>query len=86
MSLEVISWRLAEIMARYQITGISLATELDMTPKAVSHLRRCRTMPRLDGDALYKLCSALSKLAGKQIKPSDLIELEVGVGDFVRTA
>lgn len=80
----MINWRLGEIMARHDITGLDLAKHLEMTPKAVSHLRRSKTMPRINGEALDKLCKALSELAGKRITPTNLIEYEVE--DVVRSA
>ena len=73
----MINWRLAEIMARHDIKGVDLAERLGVTPKAVSNIRRAKTMPRLDGQALNRLCIALSDLAGKQITPVNLIDYEV---------
>lgn len=77
MTQAMIIWRLGEIMARYDIKGLDLAEKLDMTPKAVSHLRRSKTMPRINGEALEKLCVALSDLAEKRITPNNLIEYEI---------
>lgn len=73
----MINWRLAEIMARHDIKGTDLAERLGVTPKAVSNIRRAKTMPRLDGEALDRLCIALSELAGKRITPANLIDYEV---------
>ncbi|BDA74074.1 hypothetical protein CAL7716_082400 [Calothrix sp. PCC 7716] len=73
----LIKWRLKEIMARYNIKGVSLASRLDVGPNAISALRNAKTMPRLDGVALNSLCNALNELAqdlDKPITPTDLLD------------
>lgn len=85
MTQVMINWRLGEIMARHDIKGLDLAEKLDISPKAVSHLRRSKTMPRINGEALERLCVALSDLSGKRITPSNLIEYEIAE-DVVRSA
>ncbi|BAZ08968.1 hypothetical protein NIES4071_07740 [Calothrix sp. NIES-4071] len=73
----LIKWRLKEIMARYNIKGVSLASRLDVGPNAISALRNAKTMPRLDGVALNSLCNALNELAqdlDKTITPTDLLD------------
>jgi DNA-binding Xre family transcriptional regulator len=73
----LIKWRLKEIMARYNIKGVTLASRLDIGPNAISALRNAKTMPRLDGVALNSLCNALNELAqdlDKQITPADLLD------------
>lgn len=77
MSETVIHWRLGEIMVRHDVTGIVLAEKLGITPKAISNLKRSKTMPRLDGKALERICIALSEIIGKTITPTDLIDYEV---------
>ena len=75
--LTLIRWRLKEIMARYNIKGVSLASRLDVGPNAISALRNAKTMPRLDGVALNSLCNALNELAqdlDKPITPTDLLD------------
>ncbi|MEM9273805.1 MAG: helix-turn-helix transcriptional regulator [Cyanobacteria bacterium P01_F01_bin.143] len=72
----MLRWRLKEIMARYDISNIDLAKELDMRPASISHLRNSKTIPSIGGDRLTKLCSALSKLAGKKIHFAELYEEE----------
>lgn len=66
---KLIKWKLKEVMARYDIKGIDLAEELEVSTNAVSGLRRAKTMPRLDGMQLDLLLNALNKLA--KDKPID---------------
>ncbi len=76
MPQTLIRWRLREVMARYNIKSVNLAKELDISPNAVSSLRKAKTMPRLDGNALNNLCNALNKLAedlDEEISPITLI-------------
>ena len=63
MSKVLIRWKLKEVMARYDIKGMDLAKELDVSTNTVSNLRKAKTMPRLDGDQLNLLLDALNKLA-----------------------
>lgn len=72
----MIRWRLAELMARYDIPGTALAETLGVTPKAVSHIKRSKSMPKINGETLCKLCGALSELSKREITPYDLIEFE----------
>ena len=74
VSAPMIRWRLKEVMARYDITGVDLAQELGVRDATVSHLRKAKTMPRLDGKKIEELCRALSKLAKTKIRFSDLYE------------
>ena len=77
MSQTLIRWRLREVMARYSIKAVDLAKEMRVSPNSVSNLRKGNTMPRLDGDALNKLCNALNKLAlnlDAEITPVTLID------------
>jgi len=76
MPQALIKWRLREIMARYNIKSVDLAKELNISPNAVSSLRKAKTMPRLDGNALNNLCNALNKLAedlDEEVSPMTLI-------------
>lgn len=72
----MIRWKLKEIMARYDISNIDLAKELDMRPASISYLRNSKTIPSIGGDRLLKLCCALSRLAGTTIQFSELYEEE----------
>lgn len=73
-TLQVIRWRLKEVMARYDVTGVALAEELGVRTASISNLRRSSTMPRIDGKRVNDLCKALSKLAGTKISFADLYE------------
>lgn len=77
MMQTLIRWRLKEIMARYNIKGKDLAQKLDISPNALSALRKAKTMPRLDGMALNLMCNALNELAedlDRYITPGDLLD------------
>ncbi len=77
MMQTLIRWRLKEIMARYNIKGKDLAHKLDISPNAMSALRKAKTMPRLDGMALNLMCNALNELAedlDRHITPGDLLD------------
>lgn len=63
MKKVLIKWKLKEVMARYDIKGVDLAKELDVSTNTISSLRRAKTMPRLDGDQLNFLLYALNRLA-----------------------
>jgi putative transcriptional regulator len=69
-----IRWKLAEVMARYRISGKALAEELNVRDATVSNLKNCDTIPRIDGERINQLCQALSKLAGTKIRFCDLYE------------
>ena len=70
----MIRWRLKEVMARYDITNIDLAEELGVRKASVSNWRTSKTLPRLGGERFDEICKALSKLAGRKIRFSDLFE------------
>ncbi len=71
----LIRWRLNEVMARHDIRAKELAAEMEVSPAAISNLRK-RNMPRLTEETLDKLCRALNKLSQEKslITPGDLIE------------
>lgn len=71
----LIRWRLNEVMARHDIRAKELAEEMEVSPSAISNLRK-RNMPRLTEETLNKLCQALNKLSqeGTLITPGELIE------------
>lgn len=62
MNQTLIKWRLREVMARYNIKAIDLATEMKVSANAISNLRQADTMPRIDGNTLNSLCMSLRKL------------------------
>ena len=70
----MLRWKLKEIMARYDISNIDLAKELDMRPASISYWRNSKTIPGIGGERLVKLCNALSKLAGQKIYFEELYE------------
>jgi putative transcriptional regulator len=69
----MVRFKLAEVMARYQIKVKVLAAEMGYTPDAITHLKKS-AMPRLSGDAWDKLIKSLRKLSGEEIMPNDLFE------------
>lgn len=71
----LIRWRLNEVMARYGVRAKELAEEMEVSPTAVSNLRKS-TMPRLSEETLNKLCKALNALSQETtlITPGDLLE------------
>ena len=75
MAQTLIRWRLNEVMARHGIRAKELAKEMEVSPSAISNLRK-RNMPRLTEETLDKLCRALNKLSQEKslITPGDLIE------------
>lgn len=76
----LIRWRLREVMARYNIKSKDLAKELDISPNAMSALRKAKTMPRIDGLALNLMCNALNELAEDleaPITPGNLLDYSV---------
>ena len=76
MPQTLIRWRLREVMARYNIKSVDLAKQLNISANAVSSLRKAKTMPRLDGNALNNLCNALNRLAhdlDEEITPVTLL-------------
>lgn len=70
----MIRWKLKEVMARYDITGVDLADELRVRTATISNLRRSKGMPRLNGEKIDELTAALSKLSGTKIYFHDLYE------------
>ncbi len=74
ITLEMIRWKLKEVMARYDIKNIDLAKELRTREASVSGWRQAKTIPRIGGERLNEICNALSKLAGKKISFAELYE------------
>lgn len=70
----MLRWKLREVMARYNITGVALAKELNLTTVAISNMRQSNTIPRIDGNRIKELTEALSKLAETKITFYDLFE------------
>lgn len=75
----MLRWRLAEVMARVQMTNRELAKVLGTHETSVSRLKTANTMPRIDGDKLEHLCNCLNYLYRTKgvdlvIYPGDLFE------------
>ncbi len=83
----MLRWKLAEVMARVQMTNRELAQVLGTHETSVSRLKTANTMPRIDGDKLEHLCNCLNHIYRKKgvdlvIYPGDLFEYvpeEIGV-------
>jgi DNA-binding Xre family transcriptional regulator len=72
----LIRWTLKEVMARYDIRAGDLAKTMGVSHNSIANLRKAKTMPRIDGESLNKLCNALNYLAQDltgEITPTDLI-------------
>ncbi len=76
MKQTLIRWRLKEVMARYDIRAGDLAKAMGVSHNSIANLRKAKTMPRLDGESLNRLCNALNYLGQDlegEITPIDLI-------------
>lgn len=67
-------WKLRAVMADRKITNKALAEELGMNPVSISKLKNNDQLPEIGGDALAKLCGAITKLSSRSCTPNDLIE------------
>ena len=69
-------WRLAELMARHNISGQDLAKALGKSENAISTMKRSKTMPRINGPQLDAITEALTKLSeiGEPVRGVDLLE------------
>ena len=67
-------WKLRAVMADRKITNKALAEELGMNPVSISKLKNSDLLPEIGGEALARLCEAMTKLSSKSCTPSDLIE------------
>ena len=75
----MLRWKLNEVMARLRISNKELGAELQRHEVSVSRLRSSDTMPRLDGDSLNNLCTALTLISRRRgnvgsIGPAELFE------------
>ncbi|HEY9620846.1 MAG TPA: helix-turn-helix transcriptional regulator [Crinalium sp.] len=66
--LDVIRWKLNEVMARNRVRNKDLAEALDITENSVYRLRKVDEMPRLAPERLNGICAAL------KCQPGDLLE------------
>lgn len=63
-------------MDKYEIKLKNLVDRLDMTSSGVSHLKKCRKMPRLDSDRLTQIIDAIDQcLTEKPFEIEDRINL-----------
>lgn len=68
MDVNVIRWKLNELMARKRIRNKDLAAALGITENSVYRLRRIDEMPRLSPDRLNGICAVL------KCQPGELLE------------
>ncbi len=89
MNENVIKWHLRELMARYRVKGIDLASYMNVSNQAVSDLRNRDTMPKIDGERLNALCNGLNALGQNlqaPVTPNDLIEYIIDIEEIRRNA
>ncbi len=68
MDMNVIRWKLNEVMAQKRIRNKDLAKGLGITETSVYRLRKTDEMPRLSPERLNGLCAAI------KCQPGDLLE------------
>jgi putative transcriptional regulator len=66
--IDVIRWKLNEVMARNRVRNKDLAEILDITENSVYRLRKAEEMPRLTPQRLNGICAALG------CQPGELLE------------
>jgi putative transcriptional regulator len=66
--MNVIRWKLNEVMARSRVRNKDLAEALSVTENSVYRLRKTDEMPRLTADRLEGICQVL------RCQPGDLLE------------
>lgn len=74
VTIDMIRWKLAEIMARYKITSKALANALKLSPTSVSNMKNSSYLPELGSDRICQVSKALTDLSGTRITPFDLME------------
>ncbi len=73
-SVGKVRWKLRMVMADRKITNKALAEELEMNPVSISKLKSNDDLPEIGGEALAKVCEAVTKLSGLPCTLDDLIE------------
>ena len=68
IDINVIRWKLNEVMARKRVRNKDLAQALGITENSVYRLRKTDEMPRLAPERLNGICSVLN------CQPGDLLE------------
>ncbi len=79
MAMNVIQWRLRDVMDAHGISATLLAEKLGVSKNAVSNLRGVE-MPRINGDRLNSLVLALNELRRANtdlITPADLLQFSL---------
>lgn len=61
-------------MARHKITNKASVKALNLSPTAISNLKKSDYLPELNSNKICNLSHALSQLAGVKITPFDLME------------
>ncbi len=74
-------WKLRAVMADRKITNKALAEELGMNVVSISRLKQNDQLPEIGGEALAKLCQAITKLSSTTCEPNDLIQYVLQDGD-----
>jgi len=67
-------WKLRAVMADRKITNRALAKELGMNPVSISKLKNNDQLPVIGGEALARLCEAITELSSQPCTPNDLID------------
>ncbi len=70
MEVNVIRWKLNEVMARKRVRNKDLAVALEITENSVYRLRKTDEMPRLTPERLNGICAVL------RCQPGELLEWE----------
>jgi len=71
MGINVIRWKLNELMARNRIRNKDLAEALGITENSVYRLRRIDEMPRLAPERLNGICAFLKCQPGELLEWTD---------------
>lgn len=79
MNINVIRWKLNEVMAAKRIRNKDLAKAIDVTENSIYRLRKADKMPRMNHDTLNSLCVAL------KCQPADLLVYEPDGGENPRS-
>lgn len=70
----MLRFKLAEIMAKYRITGEKLRDKIGLSKQGMSNLKNSDKLPEIGSDRLCQLAKSISELSGHRINPLDLIE------------
>jgi putative transcriptional regulator len=74
VSVSKVRWKLRLVMADRKITNKALAVAVGMNPVSISKLKNADMLPEIGGDALAKLCDAITNLSGTPCGVAELIE------------